>query len=81
MLSLWDNLRVWFPRIFPKWAEPEVFRSVRIGKDGWALGSTRKVPGSKWKTAILQRMCSAYWVLSQLPLCYPMKVRPGKTGG
>ena len=35
--------------------------------------SIKKVPGPKWKTAILQRMCSAYWVLSQIPLCYPLK--------
>ena len=42
------------PRDFPKWAESEVFRSVGIGKDGWALDCIRKVPGPKWKTAILQ---------------------------
>ena len=40
---------IYSPRDFPKWAEPEVFRSVRIGKGGWALGSIRKVPGPKRK--------------------------------
>jgi hypothetical protein len=46
-----------------------------IGKAGGHSVSIRKVPGPKRKTAILQRMCSACWVLSQLPFCYPKSCR------
>jgi len=69
----------------PCWGQPPGFtptRFLKMGETGnfsvcadWKADGTpvsiKKVPGPKWKTAILQRMCSAYWVLSQRPLCYP----------
>jgi len=73
------NLLDLLPARFPKMGRTGSFRSVRIGKDSWALGSLRKVPVPKWKTAILQRMCSAYWVLSQLALCSPNHQRVALT--
>src|SRR5271170_6937882 len=56
------------PARFPKWAEPEVFRFVLIGNPA-GTRFYQESARAKRKAAILQRMCSAYWVLSQLPLC------------
>jgi hypothetical protein len=65
------NLLDLLPTRFPKMGRTGNFSVCADWKSRRALGSIRKVPGPKRKTAILQRMCSAYWVVSQRALCSP----------